>query len=185
VLDERGGSYKGRLWTDLDPISRQVVFDATPTHEREGPDGFLADFRGKLQADAYRGYDARYQSGRVVEIGCWAHARRGFVEAFMTDTTPARTIAFIQQLYDVERIAAEQPPDARQALRQEHSVPLLAHIDAERARLAPIVLPKSPVGDGPRYLTNQWAALQRFAEDGRLAIDNHRHLQMHDRSVTA
>jgi transposase len=67
VLDERGGSYKGRLWTYLDPIGRQVVFDATPTHERDGPDRFLAAFRGKLQADAYRGYDALYQSGRVLE----------------------------------------------------------------------------------------------------------------------
>jgi hypothetical protein len=174
VLDERGGSYKGRLWTYLDPLGRQVVFDATPTHERDGPDRFLADFRGKLQADAYRGYDAVYASGRVLEIGCWAHARRRFVEAFMTDTTPARMIAFIQQLYDVERAAAELTPEARYARRQEQSVPLLAQIDAERTRLAAIVLPKSPVGDGLRYLTNQWAALQRFVEDGRLAIDNNR-----------
>jgi transposase len=59
-------------------------------------------------------------------------------------------------------------------LRQEHSVPLLAKIDAERQALARIVLPKSPVGDAVRYLTNQWAALQRFVDDGRLAIDNNR-----------
>jgi hypothetical protein len=59
-------------------------------------------------------------------------------------------------------------------VRQEQSVPLLARIDAERARLAQIVLPKSPVGDAVRYLTNQWAALQRFVDDGRLAIDNNR-----------
>jgi transposase len=174
VLDDRGGSYKGRLWTYLDPIGRQVVFDATPTHERDGPERFLATFRGKLQADAYRGYDALYATGRVLEIGCWAHARRRFVEAFMTDTTPARMIAFIQQLYDVERAAADLTVEARHAWREEHSRPLLAQIDAERARLATTVLPKSPVGDGLRYLTNQWDALQRFVEDGRLAIDNNR-----------
>jgi hypothetical protein len=125
-----------------------VVFDATPTHERDGPDRFLADFRGKLQADAYRGYDALSANGRVLEIGCWAHARRRFVEAFMTDPTPARLIAVIQQLYDVERAAAELTAEPRQALRQEHSMPLLAQIDAEGTRLASIVLPKSPVGDG-------------------------------------
>ena len=174
LADDRGGSYKGRLWTYLDPIGRQVVFDATPTHERDGPERFLADFRGKLQADAYRGYDALYATGRVREIGCWAHARRRFVEAFMTDATPARMIACIQQLYDVERGVADLTVEVRHAGRQEHSVPLLAQIDAERARLATIVLPKSPVGDGLRYLTNQWDALQRFVEDGRLAIDNNR-----------
>jgi transposase len=72
VLDERGGSFKGRLWTYLDPLTNQVVFDATPTHERDGPAAFLIDFRGKLHADAYSGYDGLYAGGRVLEIGCWA-----------------------------------------------------------------------------------------------------------------
>ncbi len=58
ILEPSGGSRKGRLWTYLDPIGRQVVFDATPTHERDGPETFLATFAGDLQADAYTGYDA-------------------------------------------------------------------------------------------------------------------------------
>jgi transposase len=174
VLDERGGSFKGRIWTYLDPLTKQVVFDATPTHERDGPAAFLADFRGKLQADAYSGYDGLYHSGRVLEIGCWAHARRRFVEAFMTDTSAALMIALIQQLYQVEHDAADLDPEGRWALRQEQSLVLLAKIDAERQALARIVLPKSPVGEAVRYLTNQWAALQRYADDGRLAIDNNR-----------
>ena len=174
VLDEPGGSFKGRLWTYLDPLGRQVVFDATPTHARDGPEAFLATFQGALQADAYTGYDALYQSGRVVEIGCWAHARRRFVEAFLTDGSAARMVAFIQQLYQVEHAAADLGPEARQALRREASVPLLARIDAERQGLAQAVLPKSPLGDAVRYLTNQGTALQRFVDDGRLAIDNNR-----------
>src|SRR5262245_20445808 len=40
ILEPLGGSRKGRLWTYLDPIGRQVVFDATPTHERDGPEAF-------------------------------------------------------------------------------------------------------------------------------------------------
>jgi hypothetical protein len=43
-----------------------------------------------------------------------------------------------------------------------------------RQELARTVLPKSPLGDAIRYLTNQGAALQRYVEDGRLAIDNNR-----------
>jgi transposase len=174
VLDERGGSFKGRLWTYLDPLTPQVVFDATPTHEGDGPAAFLAPFQGTLQADAYSGYDALYQSGRVIEVGCWAHVRRGFVEAFMIDTAAALMIALIQQLYQVEQAAAELDPDGRRALRQEQSAPLLMKIDAERQALSRTVLPKSPVGEAVRYLTNQWAALQRFVDDGRVAIDNNR-----------
>ena len=174
VLDERGGSYKGRLWTYLEPLGRQVVFDATPTHERDGPETFLAAFQGALQADAYTGYDALYRTGRIVEIGCWAHARRRFVDAFMTDPQAALMVARIQQLYQVEHACADLDPDARRARRRDQSVPRLVQIDAVRQDLARTVLLKSPLGEAVRYLTNQWAALQRFVDDGRLAIDNNR-----------
>ncbi len=76
VLGDHGGSFTGRLWTYLDPLGRQVVFDAPATHERDAPETFPRDFRGAPRADAYAGYDAIYRSGRVREIGCWAHARR-------------------------------------------------------------------------------------------------------------
>jgi len=174
ILEPSGGSRKGRLWTYLDPIGRQVVFDATPTHERDGPEAFLAGFAGDLQADAYTGYDALYATGRIREIGCWAHARRGFVEALTTDVRAALTVALIQQLYEVERAGVELSAEARRDLRQTQSVPLLAKIATERDQLARTVLPKSPLGDALRYLTNQWAALQRFVDEGRLAIDNNR-----------
>ncbi len=51
---------------------------------------------------------------------------------------------------------------------------LPAQIDARRHELTRSVLPKSPLGDALRYLGNQWVALQRFVDDGRVAIDNNR-----------
>ncbi len=36
-IGDQGGSFKGRLWVYLDPLGRQVVFDATARHERDGP----------------------------------------------------------------------------------------------------------------------------------------------------
>jgi transposase len=171
ILEETG-SRKGRIWVYLDPLTRQVVFDATPTHERDGPERFLATFAGDLQADAYTGYDALYRTGRIRELGCWAHARRGFVEALPTDARAAPMVALIQELYQVERAIADQAVDRRCACRHEQSVPILQRIAAERDTLAATVLPKSPLGDAVRYLTNQWAALQRFVGDGRFRIDN-------------
>jgi hypothetical protein len=174
ILEPSGGSRKGRLWTYLDPIAAQVVFDATPTHERDGPEAFLATFAGDLQADAYTGYDALYATGRIREVGCWAHARRGFVEALTTDVRAALMVAMIQQLYQVEQATTDLEGEARRARRQAESIPLLAKIADERDALARSVLPKSPLGDALRYVANQWRALQRFVEDGRLAIDNNR-----------
>lgn len=171
ILGETG-SRKGRIWTYLDPLARQVVFDATPTHERDGPETFLAAFAGDLQADAYTGYDALYRTGRIREIGCWAHARRGFVEALPTDARAAPMVALIQELYQIERAIADETGDVRCTRRQDESVPILQRIAAERDALEATVLPKSPLGDAVRYVRNQWAALQRFVEDGRFRIDN-------------
>jgi hypothetical protein len=148
------------------------VFDATRTHERDGPEAFLAAFAGDLQADAYTGYDGLYRTGRIRELGCWAHARRGFVEALSTDARAARMIELIQELYQVERAIGDAAVDVRRMRRQDESVALLHRIASERDALATTVLPKSPLGDAVRYLSNQWVALQRFVEDGRFRIDN-------------
>jgi transposase len=174
VLGGGEGSFKGRLWTYLDPLGRQVVFEATATHERAGPEAFLSSFQGYLQADAYKGYDALYASGRIVEIACWAHGRRRFKDALDTDPRAAAVLALVQRLYAVEDEAKELAPEERRALRQERSVPVLTEIDELRRKLQLDVLPKSPLGDALRYLDNQWAPLQRFVENGRLAIDNNR-----------
>ena len=174
VLGGDEGRFKGRLWTYLDPLARQVVFEATATHERAGPEAFLSSFRGYLQADAYKGYDALYSSGRIVEVACWAHGRRRFKESLDTDPRAGEVLLLVQQLYAVEDEAKGLSAEARRALRQERSVPVLAKIDEVRRRLQADVLPKSPLGDALRYLDNQWAPLQRFVEDGRLAIDNNR-----------
>jgi transposase len=174
ILTEPVGRLTGHLWTYLDPLARQVVYDATPTRAGHEPVTFLAAFRGTLQADAYAGYDALYRTGRVRELGCWAHARRYFVEALETDARAAPMLVHIRQLYHVEDEAAALAPDERGGRRREQSVPILAAIDRERLALANAVLPKSPLGDALRYLGNQWDALQRFVEDGRVAIDNNR-----------
>ena len=41
--------------------------------------------RGFLQADTFGGYDGIYAGGKVVEVGCNAHAQRKFIEAQKTD----------------------------------------------------------------------------------------------------
>src|SRR5437867_5375645 len=83
VLDAtRTQTREGRLWVYVGAQRpTDIVYDYTPTHSRAGPRDFLGDFCGYLQADAYAGYDALYATGRVTEVGCWAHARRYFWDA--------------------------------------------------------------------------------------------------------
>ena len=164
----------GRLWVYVgDAQPADLVYDYTPTRSRAGPITFLGDFRGYLQADAYAGYDALYATGRVIEVGCWAHARRYFWEAKATDAPRALiALGFIQQLYRVEAEAKPLDADARRARRQAEAGPVLERFKPWLDDQVGVVLPKSPIGEAVTYARAQWTALTRYLEDGALAIDN-------------
>ena len=153
----------------------QVFFDTTASRSRDGPVRVLADYKGYVQADAYGGYDGFFIDGSMVEVGCWAHARRYFVDAEATDPVLAKAaIDRIGEIYGVERESKERGLDAEQraALRKEQSVPRLAALRDWMAVTRGTVLDKSPLARAIDYSLANWAALTRYTEDGRLAIDN-------------
>jgi transposase len=164
----------GRLWVYVgDASPADIVYAYTPTRSRAGPLAFLETFRGYLQADAYAGYDALYATGRVIEVGCWAHARRHFWDAKAADETRALlALGFIQQLYRVEADAKELDPEARRLQRQDQAGPVLERFKRWLDEQADVVLPKSPIGEAVHYARAQWRALTRYVDDGDLTIDN-------------
>jgi transposase len=177
VLDAQGGTHKGRLWVYLgDRGHPHIVYDYSPTREGEWPHRFLKGFHGYLQADAYAGYDALYAAGAVREVGCWAHARRYFHEAAMGagDTRGHAALAFIHQLFAIERAATEShlSCEQRQLRRQSASREILDAFKLWLDELEPQVLPKCALASAIGYTRRQWGALSRYLEDGELAPDN-------------
>jgi hypothetical protein len=83
-------------------------------------------------------------------------------------------LAYIRLLYDVEREARDRRlrGEARRALRQKNSKPILDDIHAYLQREQSQVLPKSPEGEAISYTLSNWKALTRYCEDGDLEIDN-------------
>jgi transposase len=151
----------------------EAFFEYTHTRSGDAPKKVLAHYKGPLQADAYSGYDECYASGEIIEVGCWAHARRHVYEALGTDPTPASALlALIAQLYLVERDAKDLDEAARLKMREERSRPLIDRIGYKVAELHAAVLPKGPLGKALGYLVNHWKALTRFLESGFYKIDN-------------
>ena len=112
-------------------------------------------------------------TGRVVEVGCWAHARRYFWDAKAADEARALlALGFIQPLYRVEAEGKDLAAGARRALRQERAQPVLERFRRWLDEQADVVLPKSPIGEAVHYTRSQWTALTRYLDDGDLAIDN-------------
>jgi transposase len=164
----------GRIWTYVS--SGGVVYDATEDRCRDGPLQFLKDFRGYLQCDAYAGYDELFRTRpQVVEVGCWAHARRKFVEAEKTCAELAHeAVARVKQLYAVEHEAKDKnlDPTGRLTLRQQKSQPMLDALKMWLDHQHIQVVPKTPIAEAINYALNQWSALTVYITDADLAIDN-------------
>jgi transposase len=173
-VQAEGQCRSGRIWTYVgDESNPYVVYDYTPDRTRAGPQRFLADYKGYLQADAYGGYDGIYVKGDVTEVACWAHARRKFFEAKETDgRRAAEMLEFVRRLYAVEDEAKALDHEKRRALRHERSVPILATIRAWLDAEIQLVLPRSPMAAAITYTLNQWDALCRYTEQGFLNVDN-------------
>jgi transposase len=180
----KGKSRSGQLWTFVGDRDHAFdVFAFCPDHSAAGIDQFLGGYRGYLNADAHNIYDHLFQSGAIVELGCWTHARRKFHDA--RDSDPARAhvaMAHIRRLYAMEAearelISARQlEGDAADAVRFElrqnqslHELQMLRQwLEGEQAK----VLPKSLIGLAIAYTLKNWQALTRYPSDGFLDIDN-------------
>jgi transposase len=169
------GSRQGRFWTYIAMQHPYSVYDFTMSRSRDGPASFLRNFQGYLHADAYSGYDQIYlgSNAAIIEVACWAHARRKFFDAINSSPREVhQLLEWIRQLYDIEERARELSVDARREVRAREAEPVLDRLSTRLAELEKRVLPKSVLSKAVWYARNQWQALCRYTEDGRLSIDN-------------
>lgn len=182
-----GKTKTGRLWTYVRDGTRwgssdppAVWYQYSADRKGEHPQRHLATYAGKLQVDAYPGYDALFVPpgpdlpARILEIACWAHVRRGLFDWHVATKSPTTQEALdrIGKLYDIEREIRGQSADVRRAVRQARAVPLLHTLQqwmtATRAQLEK----GSALAAAFDYGLKRWTELSRYTEDGHLEIDN-------------
>jgi len=173
--DGRGRNHQAYLWQYGRP-GGSVVFDFRLGRGRDGPKKFLGQFEGILQTDGYAAYE-RVGGPKMVHAGCWAHARRGFVDAVKLDprdAAAAAVVARIDELFGIDARAREQGLDLaeRHALRREHAGPLLALIRKAVETAQAGALPSSALGKAARYTLALWGKLTRFPEYPELELSN-------------
>ena len=155
--------------------AKAVVYDFCDGRAGANARRFLGEWQGTLVTDDFAGYKALYTQG-ITEAGCWAHARRKFFDLHASSQSPmaAQALAYIGQLYEVERQAREQGATAQQRglLRQAKSKPLLDAMHAWMLLMRHKVMDNSAAAKALDYSLRRWAALSRFLDDPQLPIDN-------------
>jgi transposase len=173
--DGRGQNHQAYLWQYSQP-GGGVVFDFCLGRGREGPKEFLGQFEGILQTDGYAAYE-KVGGPKLVHGGCWAHARRKFVDAVKlnpNDAVAAGIVKRIDELFGIDAAAREEKFDhaARHVLRLEKAQPLVEIIRGEVEAARDGSLPSSALGKAAHYTLSQWRKLTRFLEHAELELSN-------------
>jgi transposase len=134
----------------------------------------LKDFAGMLQADAYSGFHHFYDTDRIHEAACWAHARRKFDDIHTAHPSPTTTGALerIGALYRIEEEVRGEPAEQRRTIRQARAAPLLEELRAWMEKMLRSLSPNSETAEAIRYALSRWRALTHYIDDGRIEIDN-------------
>ena len=165
------------------PIDQPVIlYDYDPSRGSDVPMRLLDGWKGYLMTDGYAGYAQLAKTDGIERLGCWAHARRGFMDVIKAQPKNKlgkrglanEAIELIGKLYRVEREFKEATDVARYDARQLHSLPVLQTLGQWLDKHRSKVPPQSALGKAMAYLANQWSKLIRYTERGDLPIDNNR-----------
>jgi transposase len=187
VINEpnRKASTNSYLWiyrTGVYEEHQVVLFEYTETRAGKNPLEFLAGFSGYLNVDGYSGYYALEHNG-VILCGCWAHARRKFVDVLKTapkhlqkDSPASIGLAYCDQLFALERKYKEEglTPEQRYERRLTEAKPILLAFFAWATGLLPALTVKGKLREAVGYAVYQQSRLMNFLLDGRLEISNNR-----------
>ena len=136
---------------------------------------YLDGYQGYLHVDGYQAYEKTQAS----LVGCWAHARRRFIEAKKLQgknkTGKADVVlSLIQKLYGIESRLKDKSADESYQTRQAQSKPILDKLKQWLEKHQPNLVGNSKLIDAANYMANQWPKLIEYINDGRLSIDNNR-----------
>ena len=184
VMQEPGRSNtsKSYMWVFRGgpPDKPVLIYQYHPTRSGQVPGEFLKNYQGYIQTDAYTGYDALGRRQGIFHAGCWAHARRKFVEVVKAGSGQGKkghaetALEYIRQLYAIEKIARkdQMTPDRIVSLRQEKSKPVLEDFRIWLTALSSQTPPKGLLGKAVNYTLKNWPLLTRYLEKGFVPMDN-------------
>lgn len=183
VLNEAGkrAQSKSYMWVRKGaPPDRQgqniILFDYDPSRSSSVPLRLLDSYAGALVVDGYAGYDAVCTGTSIMRIGCWAHARRKFVEATKANKKnngqASKVLKLIAKLYKLEKAINDSDPQTKHQQRKAKAKPIIDQLHTWLTETQPKVPPQATLGKAITYLANQWPSLVRYLEDGAYPIDN-------------
>jgi len=136
--------------------SPAILFHYSPNRSQTTPTHLLDEYQGAIMVDGYEGYRPVCDAQSLTRLGCWAHARRKFVEAQRAQPKNKQgradyALAQIQKLYAIEKQIKDEPPDKRYEVRHSRAKPIVDHLKQWLEKSLLHVAPKTAIGKALVY----------------------------------
>jgi len=176
INNEKHRAVKAYLWVVRDVMKDLVFFYYDKgSRAQKVVIELLHNYKGAVQTDGYEAYSIYENKKGVLLLGCWAHARRKFIEALKEDKAGAQyALEQIGLLYGVESMAEDQELDYQKKaeLRARLAYPILFGFERWIVSYMPKALPKGRMSQALTYTYSLFHRLSRYHLDGRYRIDN-------------
>ena len=186
----RDGKLKGYLWAFKD--ADQIYYAYAPKRSgdvaqdfflpEDPPDSGEAIFVRYLMTDGYAAYNKVAERINATRMNCWAHARRKFYNASLTNDDARILVKIIDRMYRIERIVNEKAQRekwsytklvaARFKARRSKSAKFIQILEKKLHEAQIYATPKSALGKACSYCIKNLEAQKVYLTDGRLPIDN-------------
>ncbi|MBF0301178.1 MAG: IS66 family transposase [Oligoflexia bacterium] len=146
----------------------------------------LDDYHYALQVDGYDGYARIILENGIIRLGCWAHLRRKFYNAFKSSNGKSigkQGLIFIKKLYDIEEEIKGKSVEERFYIRLTKSIPIALKFKEWTEEQIKQTTPNSLAGKALHYLVNEWQYLMNCFSNGEYEIDNN-YIESHIRPFT-
>jgi transposase len=181
VLKESGRPATSKSYMWLYQTSRYdtpvVIYEYQESRAGKHPKDFLKNFKGYLHVDGYSGYQGLEN---ITLVGCLAHVRRYFHEAFVAlgdnakDSLTEKGLIFCHRLFQLEEESKKLDLKERLEYKIKEIKPVFESFYQWAAELSPQALPKSRLGMAVQYALNQLPQVRNYFLDAKLDIDNNR-----------
>ena len=175
VIDnEKSKTRKGYMWCVRDASGSGVFF-----HYDMGSRGtqvamsLLKDYQGAIQSDGYDVYSKFTGMEGKTMLGCWAHARRKFVDAMKeNERLASEALVYIGDLYHIETLTAEMTNEERKKKRREMAYPQIIKFEEwmQMKYFDPSMGPL--MRTAIEYTFKRLPKLSMYVNDGSWHIDN-------------
>ena len=175
VIDnEKSKTRKGYMWCVRDASGSGVFF-----HYDLGSRGtqvamsLLKDYHGAIQSDGYDVYSKFTGMEGKTMLGCWAHARRKFVDAMKeNERLASEALVYIGDLYHIETLTAEMTNEERKKKRREMAYPQIIKFEEwmQMKYFDPSMGPL--MRTAIEYTFKRLPKLSMYVNDGSWHIDN-------------